>query len=339
MPFLLGTFGSNSISHIWIDFWGEPQQHYESDGERLQFVSEADNYLSQLGDGLCPICGSTLDDSHAKEMSEDHETQKTIQNAVRLELEKLEVRLADLNETIKSLDQEKLKLQEHLNSLEGQKEFLTKSVDQNLNPKLKTTKEEFRSLSEYRSQLASLHEKRLQLKSLQSKQSDLGEEPKLPSKDQDDSNESAAESKGRRKFCDALELRLRKWNLPNNGTVEFDSQNDIMTNGIPRRSNGKGIMAIIHSAFTVTLMSEFRTRHSGVVVLDSPLTSYKEKDRQEVDADIQVSFYEDLLNTPEDQQVIILENKEPPAQVLASCTYHHFSRNRETGRYGFFPVD
>jgi hypothetical protein len=36
-------------------------------------------------------------------------------------------------------------------------------------------------------------------------------------------------------------------------------------------------------------------------------------------------------------QVIIWENTEPPPEVRSRVTYHHFSANAGTGRYGFFP--
>lgn len=43
------------------------------------------------------------------------------------------------------------------------------------------------------------------------------------------------------------------------------------------------------------------------------------------------------LMMPEDQQVIVLENKEPPASVLPRLRQTHFSGTAEMGGAGFIP--
>ena len=51
------------------------------------------------------------------------------------------------------------------------------------------------------------------------------------------------------------------------------------------------------------------------------------------------SFYESLAEIIKDEQVIVLENTEPSDDVQNKVNYIHFSKSKETGRYGFFPVD
>ncbi|MCY1450676.1 hypothetical protein D9M71_675020 [compost metagenome] len=85
-------------------------------------------------------------------------------------------------------------------------------------------------------------------------------------------------------------------------------------------------------------------RHPRFVVLDSPLTAYKEgdttavEDRDEVSRDLVYAFYRDIAESYPDTQIIILENKEPEDSIISLVKYEHFTRNREKGRYGFFPV-
>ena len=125
-------------------------------------------------------------------------------------------------------------------------------------------------------------ERRNRLAYLRTQQEDLGKKPTKKQIEKDtDITPSAAVTKERRNFCDALEARLRDWRFPKVGTVEFEKQKnafDIVVNGQNRKSRGKGIRALLHSAFTITMMYHAQDRHPKLVVLDSPLTSFKDKD-------------------------------------------------------------
>ena len=115
---------------------------------------------------------------------------------------------------------------------------------------------------------------------------------------------------------------------------------DVVVAGQPRRNRGKGIRAVLHSAFTIGVMKHCERqnlRHTGMILLDSPLTSYKEKDYQEVTEDIQIGFFESMLKLPEHQQVIVFENKEPPASILLRLKNTHFSGAPGVNRGGFIP--
>jgi hypothetical protein len=50
------------------------------------------------------------------------------------------------------------------------------------------------------------------------------------------------------------------------------------------------------------------------------------------------AFYEALALTPDDRQIIVLENEDPPDELQSKIHYTHFSRVVGIGRYGFFPV-
>lgn len=54
--------------------------------------------------------------------------------------------------------------------------------------------------------------------------------------------------------------------------------------------------------------------------------------------DVQTAFYDDLVKTPSNQQVIILENKEPPDSIKSAANYYHFSGAPGVGRTGFYPI-
>jgi hypothetical protein len=86
--------------------------------------------------------------------------------------------------------------------------------------------------------------------------------------------------------------------------------------------------------------------HPGVVVIDSPLTSYKRRGAKDVkgsdstvSSGVEAAFWESLTKIAKDVQIIIVKNKEPPATVAAAVHYEWFAGNEaEPGdRVGFIP--
>jgi len=108
------------------------------------------------------------------------------------------------------------------------------------------------------------------------------------------------------------------------GNIHFDEGNrDVIISGKRRSSRGKGVRAITHSAFVLALMKlcEDKSRpHPGFVILDSPLLSYREPDGPDDDlrnTDVQTRFYRQLESW-KDRQVIVIENLDPPNEILKS---------------------
>lgn len=147
----------------------------------------------------------------------------------------------------------------------------------------------------------------------------------------------------------SIEDMLTQWNFPGNRSTWIDPQAlDAVVGGIPRASNGKGVCAVIHAAFSLALMENCMGPHSPhpqTVVLDSPLVAYKDAktlDDESIDPslrglDLASHFYTDLAKRYAEagQQVIIFENREPPDGIDARV--EEFTRGSQ-GRYGFFPV-
>jgi hypothetical protein len=75
------------------------------------------------------------------------------------------------------------------------------------------------------------------------------------------------------------------------------------------------------------------------------MTTYKEprqnvrsEDLDEVPGEVQTAFFEDLAKTDANEQIIVLENKQPPASIKEKSTYTEFVGYEIPGRSGFFPV-
>jgi hypothetical protein len=74
-------------------------------------------------------------------------------------------------------------------------------------------------------------------------------------------------------------------------------------------------------------------------MLDSPLLSYREPDGPEDDlgtSDLDDHFYSFLAGLPDDRQVIVVENNDPPKVIQVSPQAIRFTGTDGSGRTGFF---
>jgi hypothetical protein len=82
-----------------------------------------------------------------------------------------------------------------------------------------------------------------------------------------------------RSLCVEIEAVLKEWQWNGEARVEFDQKAfDIIVDGQARQSHGKGVCAVLHTAFVVGLLRYCQKHdrpHPGMVLIDSPLTSYK----------------------------------------------------------------
>ncbi|MET4363682.1 hypothetical protein ABIB06_004277 [Bradyrhizobium sp. LB8.2] len=150
-------------------------------------------------------------------------------------------------------------------------------------------------------------------------------------------------------FCKEVEGVLKEWNWKGEGRVEFDeSSYDIVVDGQSRQSHGKGFRAILHSAFVLGLLrycGNNNRPHLGMVLIDSPLTSYKKGTVGDghdapIDPGMESGFWRSLTGFNTNLQLIILENKEPPKDVAASVHYEWFAGESalKGERVGFIPT-
>ena len=146
-------------------------------------------------------------------------------------------------------------------------------------------------------------------------------------------------------FAQHVEALLTAWHFPEAERVHFGSKKrDLIIAGKDRTARGKGLRAITHAAFTIGLLDYCRTKatpHPGFVILDSPLLAYRAPEGDEDDlrgTDLNEQFYSYLAGLPDDRQVIIIENTDPPSAIKARPEVEMFSKNPHSGRYGFFPT-
>ncbi|MEX3954153.1 hypothetical protein AB4Y40_41605 [Paraburkholderia sp. EG287B] len=149
-----------------------------------------------------------------------------------------------------------------------------------------------------------------------------------------------------RKVADAAKVLLEAWGLNDIENISLDDEAcDLRINDRTRLSFGAGMRGIYLSALVVSFMENALAEnlpHLGVVVLDSPLKAYADPKSTEIkdvpSATVIGSFYTWLSAWNGLGQVIVLENEDVDLATAATLNPTVFTRIRDNGRYGFYPL-
>ncbi|WP_024587314.1 hypothetical protein [Aliihoeflea sp. 2WW] len=320
-------------------------EHYASDLSRLDFVAEGAHYFDGLQTVTCPLCGQNMDDEHAHKAAQ---ASAGIYAAARAEAAKILAQRDDLEDAIGSLERRReARDAERANALAAYG-AAERGLANILQPAVTNSTAQLRRLNVRRLELESARNTSDQVETLRALKAEI---------------EQSNTGKGKTKiqweslpgtsllaFCKEVEAVLKEWKWEGEGRVEFDEKNfDIKVDGQTRQSHGKGFRAVLYSAFVIALVRYCHKKclpHPGFVVIDSPLTSYKRRGARDVEGSdstvstgVEAAFWVSLTKTAQDVQVIIVENKEPPASVAAAIHYEWFAGNEaEPGdRVGFIP--
>jgi hypothetical protein len=327
------------------------RSHYESDLKRLDFIGEGQHYLDQLESVSCPFCGTPLQD-HSQTPCDPGSgiTFESLQSAYVREAEKIRQHIADLESTVGVLTEERTGVAAVVGSIHELIRGINEELSSNLSPRLTIAKEAIQTLVQQRSESMYLRTLGDQLEALQAERNEMGDGILDVADSAEGDVQVYINQTATTEFCEMMRALLERWRFLQIGApVEFDaSKFDFLIDGQGRIDNGKGVRALIHSAFNVALMQFCLAKnlpHPGFVILDSPLTTFKERGQavrpenlDEVTGEVQAAFFDDLAKSQPDEQVIVLENKPPPAGIGPRCHYIEFVGYELPGRTGFFPV-
>lgn len=314
------------------------KKNYLSDLERLEFIYDAFDLTQQLVEVECPICHSPMKVNEMEKSDDYYE-------ALATEKIKIEVQLAELDETIKDLSDEIISKKQRISKLENYKEEITDNLNNNLGPIVAEKVKKVQELmdAQERINLITRNEKRInkyntEISKWQEKIDSTGQEKGKKIKDLPEAytNELCKEIKFLLQGCDFIGKE---------GKIKYNNATeDVEVGEKEKASYGKGARAIINSTFLIGIMNYCYKRnlcHPGIVVLDSPLTTYKEKDKKDGDDETitkgtKEKFYE-MLAEQKNGQIIIFDNEEPSSTVKTKINYLHFSGDSTVGRKGLIP--
>lgn len=312
------------------------QEQYESDLRRLEAIGEAGVRLSQMTEERCWFCGAVAE-HHDAEHRGVHTQPNDVAVACFAERQKIEVLLRDLMVTLDNNQSDLSRLQEETTEHRKQLKAAQDRLREELQPRvvaLVASLREAEQRSAHFSRLTELLDRRKEFSALLTEaEKPIPKVTKLPSP-----SVGADEAEG---FSKATEALLRTWNFPNLGNVEFSEEyQDLVVGGRKRSSYGKGVRALTHAAFSLGLLHyciEHDLPHPGLVVIDSPLVVYREPDTLEDGEEYQVkdTFYRSVVSAFASNQIIVLENEEPPADLDGAHVVKFTGAAR--GRSGFLP--
>ena len=313
--------------------------YYRTDVERLNAVVEASKVFHELPEGICPLCHQTI----ATSESEDTDGHADFEAACMHEVAKILNLQGDLKSAIEDFITEEDELGRTLETVALRLGLIDLQFKRSLAPSAQSTQEELQAAIDKRTALAQAESIRSTVENLELRLQGLVQErktklPKLVF-------ENRASTSAAFEFCKVVEGLLAAWKYPRLGTVSFDSDGcDLVIGGQDRANKGKGYRAVTYAAFTIGLMKYCREKgipHPGFVVLDTPLNPFKgpmsAPDDDSLTNEVKVAFYEYLAKDKSGDQVIVLENEDPPETIRKNIRFHSFTGNMALGRFGFFP--
>lgn len=314
------------------------KENYESDYERLEFIDEAEYYLNQLVEVRCPLCHGEIKDL-------EHLNGQEMKMALSIEREKIKLQLFDL---ISTVEDTKNKIEDIDNSINEKTDKLTdleNAIENDFKPIISDVMSKVERLLANKYKLNKIEYLNERVQEMQSSKIELirskGIE-KVVTTEVNITNDSIYNE-----FCKIIGDIFEGWKYKINAEVTFDEKTmDLFINGDFKRNFGKGHCAIINSAFVIGLMlyaTSIRLPHPKVVILDSPLITFKDKDKATIEAgekindEVKQSFYTYLSKINKGVQIIILDNVEPNDDIKPFIKHYHFTGNPEIERTGFIP--
>lgn len=310
---------------------------YQTDHSRLQTVREASHAFHELPEGTCPLCNQTYASGTVVRPHGEFE------EACRQEMEKISSLRRDLSGALHDLQTEERELQRQESQLAARLSEMDTKIQDVLATKSRATQQHVQELLRNRTDLA-------QAAALVSSINGL-EQRLLMLREAKDARTDAPKFEKRinlslwEEFCQEVSRILKAWRYPDLESVGFDPEHlDIIINGQHRANKGKGYRAITYAAFSVALLQFCRRKglpHPGLIVLDTPVNPLKEAVPTPPDdvlpEDVKTAFFEYLAKALNGDQVLVLENRDPPPSLCEHATCHRFTKDPNRGRAGLFP--
>ncbi|MFJ9080345.1 hypothetical protein ACIRO3_34695 [Streptomyces sp. NPDC102278] len=321
-----------------IGRFGLLQSQYESDLERLAMVSEAGSLLGYFRTGTCAFCGA--DPAH---QNPGHDLQETtaLHTAVTAEDTKTRHLLSDLHLTIDDLriQREGLARQcEHSAAQTEQADLEIARIDEELQPVQDQASQAMEARSHIEKELG-LHTRIQELEDVRAALVANGAVPGGRPTGSIPAGTVAA-------FDRAVERALEAWQVRLHGVYYDQHTAELYVGDRDRAGHGKGMRAVLHAAFAVALAEycvDQQHPHPGFVILDSPLVTYRQPgvrrtDDENLPDSVIDYFYRDLFQRFTGQAIIV-ENSDPPSDIVQEAQVYMFSRDPHDHRFGFFPIE
>lgn len=307
---------------------------YVSDIKRLQFIIDGDSKKSMHRKPIhCPFCDGN--------MPEDDGRQSEYIAASEAELLRIKLQLKDLIDVEEDINRKVLGLEEDKRLLDDKNREIVAIINQELKPKVSSLRNELYAFKR-------AVEAKKELLVIEKVASDLGV---------DAFDRTLTDDEELKKFDPRTRIDTevwKNWNLifdaavkdcgyPNALAAYIDSGTvDAVVNGKHKKNEGKGYRAFLNTIMLFTLMKfleENGTYKPGMLILDSPILSLKEKIKvsEQATSGMKESLFKYIIDNCGNNQIIIAENEIPTAPMVdySSVNMIEFTLDDQNGRYGF----
>lgn len=309
-------------------------KQYISDKERLEATMESCFLFAEStkAEKQCPLCSTLVASENISQ-----EEIILIAESCKIELEKIALLISELYNSQGVINEERELLNTEIKKIRCNIITIENDINNILNGDINYISESIRKFNKKKDFLSQVKEKRSQLKfylELQTKISNTIASPK--GKFAVDLTTASASD-----LSEQIRYILEKCHYPNISTVSYsEDKKDFVISGEDRSLEGKGLRAITYSAFIIALQRLISNLDYslGTPILDSPLVTYRKPkaDGEGISLDVAMEFYRYLADNKVGNQIIILENEEPPTDVSNKINHIIFTGS-EIGRRGFIP--
>ena len=305
------------------------QTQYDSDIKRLTFIVEGDIHGEDIPKlDHCPFCNGEL--PKGKEES--------CMAAAVAEVSRIEAQIKDLRSVQESLAVEMKELTSARSVLVEQR----RQIDTRIRAELRPQISELRAhLADYTLALNQYKAKEL----IESFSNVLVSELRVTEEEESVVVNVNVPHKFNEVFEDKLNAILKnlleECNYQNFTGARFDSDDyDVVVNGHLKKSQGKGFRAFLNTILAIAVqicLEEYNNYQPGLLVVDSPILSLKEKEdhigEEHTSETMKTGLFKYLLSHQDKRQTIIMEN-EIPKLDYSSAHLEEFTKDENRGRYG-----
>lgn len=297
---------------------------YEADSKRLQLVIEGESHEENSDEMVCPFCSGRLEKSVKESCAE----------AASKELLKLAPKVKDLKEANESLVGNKEVYIKQRDELKEQKTAILNQINQEVKPLIAKLKKD---LADYKVSIEDAKEAKMLLDQ-EKLYEDKIKELEVGLKDENTTFDVMS------KYTAIIEKLTVEYNrlftLGNykHGDPAVFEAFDFVIDGKHKRTQGQGYRAYLNGLAVYALYNCLH--NEGVypmpfLVMDSPIQSLVENHNIADEESMKLGLLKCLKETTADKQVIVIENTLPTKLDYSSVNLVSFTKNEETGRYGF----
>lgn len=313
------------------------KSQYSSDLKRLKFVIEGDQSTQKKVKILaCPFCGS--------EMSREEEETKAYAVASEAEMANVSEQLEDLKQTEKEVQSQIEVLEKRIDSLNNENDEIVSQIRERLQPQARALRD---ALSTYKR----IVEIKKELDAINNLTTDLGAD--VLEKEAEDDGEAPLYkpnqyllNAGWQKWSDLFQEMVQSCAYPGKPQARISIEtHDAIVGKKYKKDEGKGYRAFLNVLVLFSLMKRLEaegTYRPGLMVLDSPILSLKEKkpkfgitEKDKADPGMRESLFQYLMDHCGDNQIIIAENEIPETENMDYSKARLIPFGEEGGREGF----